>query len=216
MEETLNKLKQAYKSLPEHKTFLEVVGAFLTIPVLLTVIISNVNNLNNMSKNKNPDSTEKHALVPTQTVIQSKTYNNETKSPQTIPTEFITPSPKVTQNNNLCKKEVGPIEITYPEEQQVVSTDPLTITISRKSDEYCAVVWSYRINNGSWSDYTDKSLYLYNLSNGEKKLDLKVKSIVSGDEVVISRDFTYQNPNISPTPTVLTPTPTATSSALPN
>ena len=77
--------------------------------------------------------------------------------------------------------------------------------------KYCSIVWSYRINSGSWSDFSDKDISIFNMESGEKILELKIKSIVSGEEKNISRKFTYKNTQEVPTPTVTvtsTPTPT--------
>jgi hypothetical protein len=86
----------------------------------------------------------------------------------------------------------------YPEEGNTVSKNPVCLDISRTGIDYCAVVWSYRLNNESWSDYTDKSICLYGLTPGTKKLELRVKSIVTGDETILTRNFTIYG---SPSPT---------------
>ena len=115
-----------------------------------------------------------------------------------------TSTPSVTPSAQ-CKKEVGPISIVYPKEGTTISKDPVCLDISRTGEDYCAVVWSYRINGENWSDYTDKSICIYRLSAGTKNLELRVKSIVTGDETILTRTFTVLE--------TATPTPTSTSSA---
>lgn len=180
--------------MPDKKRYLEFVTALLTIPVLLTVMISNILNL--QQKNAVPEPTP----VPT-VIIQTATPIPQT--PISTPVSgSASPTPTVSAQ---CKKEVGPIEITYPTEGQMVSTDPVCLDIVRSGTDYCAVVWQYRINESAWSDYTDRSICMYGLTGGTKNLELRVKSIVSGNEVLLKRTFTI--PTSTPTPTT-TPTPT--------
>ncbi|MCL4417482.1 MAG: hypothetical protein M1365_12460 [Actinobacteria bacterium] len=92
-----------------------------------------------------------------------------------------------------CKKTVGPISISYPSEGETVSDNPVCITIKYDDPNYCSVVWSYRINNNTWSDYSNNSACLYNLSKGEVKFDLRIQSTVSQDQTKsLSRTFNYQ------------------------
>jgi hypothetical protein len=95
-----------------------------------------------------------------------------------------------------CKKELGPVAITDPSEKDVVIDNPVAITISYDDTMYCAAVWSYRINGGSWSDYDNKSIALYNLPQGNIKLDLKVKSVVANQEQSLTRNFVYKGSSI--------------------
>lgn len=181
------KIKNWYRGLPDKKKYIELVTAILSVPVLITVILLN---LGNLSKNKD---TEKFSPTPAKkeeavTPIQIEIKTNES-----------TPSSGLPVTSTDCKKEVGPIEIVSPEEGQRITSDPVCLDLSYKKGEYCAYVWSYRINGGSWSDYTDKNICLYNLSSGDKKLEVRVKSIASGDEVILKRNFIYENPNPSPT-----------------
>lgn len=177
----LERFKKWYRDLPNKKTYLEFISALLTIPVLLTVIITNVNNLN---KNNKPETSPKQESQATQPQVKEVIIT----SPQ---------NPTTTQAplNNQCIKKVGPVSIVYPEENQTVTKDPVCIDISYKDDNYCSVVWSYRINGGSWSDFDDNSICLYNLSSGQKKLELKVKSIASSDSTILTRNFTVNNSN---------------------
>lgn len=181
-----DKTKNWYKDLPEKKKYVELLTAVLTVPVLVTVIIGNLNNLNN----KNKEAQKEQTKVEKQTV-----YVIPTDKKETTPTL----SANVKGTSVECKKQVGPVEITNPDEGEMVMKNPVCIDISYKTGEYCSVAWSYRINGGSWSDYTDKSVCLYNLPAGNKNLELKVKSIASDDEVVLKRNFIYQG---LPTPTL--------------
>lgn len=175
------KIKKWYRELPDKKKHVELLTALLSVPVLITVILINLGNLN-QNKNKQPSS-------PT-TPIQI---------------EIKTPSPQIsvtsTQNPTFgeCKKEVGPVSIESPEENETITNNPVCIEISYKLGEYCAVAWSYKINDGPWSSYTDKDICLYNLPDGDKKLKLNVKSIASIDEKTLERNFVYDGESTSAT-----------------
>lgn len=193
------RIKTWYRDLPDKKRYLEFVTALLTIPVLLTVIISNVRNLNNQSQ---------QGAAPTPTPVSTTPPPRGDRPPgdqQDItptPTATATPSPTP---SSQCKKEIGPVQIAYPEEGATISKDPVCLDIVREGNDYCAIVWSYRINGGTWSEYTDKSICIYGLSPGAKKVDLRVKSIVTGAETILTRNFTITGSS--------TPTPTSTASA---
>lgn len=183
------RFRKWYKNLPESKKYVEFFSAILAVPVLLTVLILNYNNIKG-SNNKNS---------PTP-IPQVK--NGVTIIPVTIDKD-APPSPTSTP---ACKKGVGPIEITSPTEDQNVTQSPVCFNIEYKDESYCSAVWSYRIDNGQWSEYTDKSICLYNLSNGSHKFELRVKSVSSDDQTQLVRNFNYQGGS-NPTVT-LTPTPT--------
>lgn len=194
-----------YQDLPDKKRYVEFISAILTVPVLLTVVVSNILNIQKQNQH------EAKADFPTPTIEQNRPLTVSL----VVPTSQTTPVPSPTENppaasptSAECKKEVGPIEITSPKENETVSGDPVNLDITRSdSGDYCAVVWSYRINSGSWSDYNDKSISIYNLSAGKKTVDLRVKSIASGNETVLTRNF-----NVAGTPS---PTPTFAPSATP-
>jgi len=193
----MQKIKRWYSRLPDKKIYLEFITALLTIPVLLTVIISNVQNL---QKQNTP--------TPTPQVTSTPALPDDKRMPKEPKNIFdptmTTPIPTMTPSAQ-CKKEVGPINILYPEEGTTLSKDPICLDIVRTGEDYCAVVWSYRINNGNWSDYTDKSICIYGLSSGTKNVELRVKSIVTGNETILTRSFIVAG--------TTTPTPTSTSSA---
>lgn len=184
----LDKVSEWYRDLPNKKQYVEFVTAILSVPVLVTVIISNVNNL------RTKDAQENTTPTPT-TVIKYVTSGAQDPEKSEKPT--VTPTPTLSPTVGECKKEVGPVDISYPEEGGVVTENPVTVTISYHPGEYCAVVWSYRINGGNWSPFDDKSIALYGMNRGEKKLELKVKSIASGAEKTLTRNFSYQPPEVA-------------------
>ncbi len=179
------KIKRWYRGLPDKKRYLEFITAFLTIPVLLTVLLNNVSSIQKQN-------------VPTPTpVITQVVMSTATPLPMK---ETISMSQTATPTQaQECIKEVGPMEILYPTEQDTVSGNPICIEISKQRPNYCSVVWSYRINGGGWSNYTDRTICMYGLSPGVKNMELRIKSIVSGDELILKRTFTVAG-EASPTP----------------
>ncbi|CAN5137848.1 hypothetical protein BH11PAT1_BH11PAT1_3420 [soil metagenome] len=183
------RLRYSYRHIPDKKVYLEFFTGILSIPVLLTVIVLNVNNLkNNKSETKVTPTPEK------QIIYLSPTEKSNTSA---------TPTPSAE-----CKKGIAPISIGSPDEGDSVNDNPVNILINYQQGVYCSVVWAYRINNGTWSGYDDKSIALYNLPNGQVKFDLKVKSIVSSDEKQLRRTFTYTGSQVA-----LSPAPQASGSA---
>lgn len=170
--------KKLLRKLPSKKPYIEVLTAVLTIPVLLTVIILNWNNLKGTrEKKETPKPTESRVIVQSPTESQ--------------PTE------------TTCKKEVGPISISSPKEDTTVSSNPVFINIRHSDSSYCSVVWSYRINEGEWSEYSSNNISLYNPPKGKIKFELRVQSTVSQDQEILERNFTYEGREIpTPTPTL--------------
>lgn len=182
----IERVKHWYRGLPDKKRYFEFITALLTIPVLLTVIASNVLNLQSQRRTTEPTPAPTEA-APTISVI--------------IPTTSNSASPSATP---ACAPGVGPVTIVSPREGEVITHDPIAIEIERQSTTaYCPIVWSYRINGGSWSDYTDRSISLYGLPPGQKQLELRIRSIVTNEEVTLRRTFMVDGE---------TPTPTATQS----
>lgn len=192
----LGKLTHWYRGLPDKKRYLEFITALLTIPVLLTVLLSNLTNLQNQKNKEAPTPT------PSQPSIITVVSPSQPPDSALSDTLQATPSPTITPTAQ-CKPEVGPISIVSPDENDTVTGDPICLDISRTNSNYCSVVWSYRINGSSWSTYTGNSICMFGLSPGPKTLDLRIKSIVSNDEEVLTRHFAVGGS---------TPTP-ATSSA---
>jgi hypothetical protein len=172
------KVKHWIKSAPDRKVYIEVLTALLTVPVLITVLLTNFSNLTKTKDSaKNPEPSPKQEII----IKQLPDTSNAPKAEATSTT--MTPQ--------SCKKEVGPVTIAYPKEGDTISDNPLTISIKYDNDTYCSVVWSYRINGGPWSDYDSNSISLYNLPNGDKQLELRVQSTVTQDQDIITRNFTY-------------------------
>ena len=186
-------------NLPHKKQYIELLTAVLSVPVLLTVVYMNYLSIQ--------EKRHKDELTPTPTPPQSVV---------TIIKENDNPTPRVSESDTECNPEIGPITIVNPEENASESDNPLEIDIQYTKGTYCSVVWSYRINASNWSEYNDNDIQIYNMPSGEKTLELRVKSIVSGQEKKIIRTFKYTNnqevatPTNSPTATP-TPTPSPTS-----
>jgi hypothetical protein len=154
------------------------------VPVLLTVIILNFNNL------KGADAAKESPKSETIVITQPAT-NTETK-------EVVVTKP-------ACEPGIGDISISYPDEGEEISENPVMVDVDYNANGKCEVVWSYRINGGNWSSYDDRSIALYNLQNEDIKLELRVKSVVNSDQKTLTRRFTYKGA-ASATPTS-TPTP---------
>lgn len=186
------KFQRWYRALPDKKRYIEFITALLTVPVLMTVLYANIQNFQ-----KKPEVSTTPTQVPPVINIISPTSGSSSAKTNPTPT------------SQECKKTVGPMTIESPRENDIVTADPVSVIASSREDGYCAIVWSYRINGGSWSDYTDKAIYLYGLSSGKKELEMRIKSVISGDQILLTRTFTVSHESIS------SPTPTSTSSATP-
>jgi len=179
-----------YRALPDKKRYLEFITALLTIPVLLTVLLSNVTNLQN--QNKTNGST--HIPILNVTPTLNPPAQNSIISGTTPP---VTPSlTRILEPQ--CTPGVGPISIVYPEEGDTVMDNPLCLEISRKNSNYCAISYSYRINNGAWSAFFGNSVCMSHLTPGTKRLDLRIRSTVNDDEEVFTRTFIIADPSPSP------------------
>lgn len=199
----LRKVKEFSHQLPDKKRYFEFITALLTIPVMVTVLVINLNNLRGQKVVENQTQ-----ILPTPTVPASRSTGETDR--KTANNSVITQTPTVTPSPDpvQCKREIGPVSLVSPEQNEILATDPVCLDISREGSNYCAVVWSYRINGGAWSDYTDKSICLYSLVPGYKKLELRIKSVVSGEEKILERTFSIAGSTQTPTPT------SSTSSAL--
>jgi len=192
----LQRLKDWFAKLPDKKKYLELITAFLSIPVLLTVLLTNVSQI---KKTSSQPKTESTTNTPTKEIIIREV------------TKIIEPTTELVE---ACIPEVGMIAIQNPKDDEIVTQNPFTIHIVYTDDQYCPVVWAYRINTSNWSGYTNKSIDIYNLEPGQKKLEIKVRSTISKEEKILSRNFTYDPPiNKVPTPTITEiPTPIPTQS----
>lgn len=174
-------LRYSYRSLPDKKQYVEFFTAILSVPVLLTVIILNINNLSA----KKDDAKDTKDTAPIVVTLPADKSNNV-----------------VTQvTSSVCKKGIGPISIDSPTANEIVEDNPVQITIDYDQGDYCAVVWAYSINGGRFSDYSSSSIALYNPPSGSIRFQLKVKSVVTGEERVLNRSFSYQGPTSAPTTT---------------
>lgn len=195
MFDLIDKLKSFTNEIPNKKIYLELITATLTIPVLITVLFVNISNIKKVSEQKqNIISSEVSPTSKKQEIIDKPTPKEEA-------TPMITPIPPSTTilyiTNAQCKKEIGPVEILSPKENEVIKENHLCLDISYQQSEFCLVVWSYKIDNNPWSEYTDKSICLYGLASGEKNLELKVKSVVSTNELILKRNFTVLLPTVT-------------------
>lgn len=188
---SIKKFKKWLKQTPERKVYIEVITAVLTVPVMVTVLITNFNNLSAKKEAAKPSEPTKQEII-----LREIPSNNQ--APLTNANEKQ-PAP----DSDTCKETIGPLTISYPQEGQVVVENPVNIIIRYDDKTYCSVVWSYRINNGPWSEYSSNSIALYDMPSGEKKFDLRIQSTVSQEQELISRSFTYVNSS----------TPVATQSA---
>ena len=169
----LKRVALSYRSIPNKKPYVEFLTALLSVPVLLTVILINLNALRGDK-----------AKTPTPTPAVQKIY--VTTAPGSSNPEAANPT------TEDCKKQVGPIAITSPDEGETITDNPTYVNIKYDQESYCSVVWSYRINGGNWSDYDDNSIALYDLPNGNVKFELRVKSLASNDNKSLTRNFIYK------------------------
>ncbi len=193
----LEKIKNQYRVLPDKKRYLEFVTAFLSIPVLLTVIILNITNLR--SRYSKSDAQEPVISTSPQVVTIVEKIESSPGNPAEIQPQ-ITPQPSAATPSQ-CVAEIGPVAIISPAENQIVTDNLVSIDIAYDHQgKYCGVVWSYRLNGGPWSSYTDKSINIYNLENGPKKIDVRVKSLASAAEKILTVNFIYNGAVASPSP----------------
>jgi hypothetical protein len=200
----ISKIKEGISGLPNKKPHLDFIAALLTIPLLAITLYLNFTALKNKSG---------ATLTPTPTPIMTQVQNNTApKQTSEVTRIVITATPQPTANTNTCVKDIGPISIDSPNEGQTITDNPVCIDINYQAGNYCSVVWSYRINNGDWSDYSNNAVCLYNLPSGSNTFDLQIKSLSSASVKTVHRNFTYQpKQTVSQTPTVTTaPTPTST------
>jgi hypothetical protein len=179
IKKTVTKFINDFKKLPERKQYIEFFTAILTVPVLLTVIILNVSALKDKDKKETSPNTQVREVVITQPDSGEQKVVTVTQAP--------------------CDEEIGPISIDNPSDGEMVTDNPVQVSINYKKGKFCAVVWSYRVNGGRWSDYDDNSVALFNLPQGTVKFELRVKSVVTGEQKNLSRTFTYKGTSIVPT-----------------
>jgi hypothetical protein len=184
------------KKIIDKKKHLEFVGALLTIPFLISVLILNFNSISNINNAKltptpAPNGKGGNGLLPK--------FPNFFSAPIGTSTKNATTDPLATQGP--CVKNLGPVSISSPNEGDVVSSNPVEVDISYDDSTHCGAAWSYRINGGEWSGYDNRSVALYNLPKGAIKFELRVKSITSSDTTSLTRNFTYNGQDSAIIPT---------------
>lgn len=177
------------------KPYIEFITAFMSIPLSITWLLLNMNNIKNI--NAHPTPTPTPATV-VKTIIQEKevagvktvqSTNNQSSAPSVTPSTLV----KVVEKE-ACKKGLGPVSIVSPAEGQTVTDNPVLFSIQYDNSTYCGAAWSYRVNGGEWSGYSDTSLGVYNLPDGPITFELHVKSIVTDDTTTLVRKFIYKSP----------------------
>jgi len=192
------KLQRDFGKITGKKHHLEFFTALLSLPVLITVLILNISNLNNNKKPAATPTPQKQEIVITIPQQQNTTTSTNQGN---VPTK------------KACEPIVGDVSIASPDEGDTVTDNPVAVDIDTDTSGPCAVVWSYRINGGAWSSFDDKSIALFNPPSGDITLDLRIKSIVAGGgEKQLTRHFTYKGTStVTPTatPTIATTPSTA-------
>lgn len=205
---TVEKIKKVYQDLPEKKKYIELISAAVSLPVMVTVLMLNLNNLRQTKSTSNSTPTPSLSQItptPSLTPVISTT-------PRLSPT--LTPTPTITPTPAVCNPDVSSVDFVTPTDNQLISSNSLTIDLTDPATGFCNYLWSYTIDGANWSEYTDKAVSIYNLSPGTKKIQVKVKSIVGTSTKLLSRTVTIQSsssPTLTPSPTSIPTTiPTAT------
>src|SRR3989344_8188082 len=119
----LEKIRGWYRALPDKKRYLEFVTALLTIPVLLTVIYTNLVRIKDEKTpeqiSPSPTNTEKIIIVTQKEAVEKE--NSPT------PQSTIALSPTI--EAAACKKEVGPVKIASPKEEEVVQDNQICVNV---------------------------------------------------------------------------------------
>lgn len=181
------------QALPRRKQYIEFFTAILSLPIMITAIILNINALRPKTTPTNPTTP-----VSEKVIIISPGASSQTN---------VNTSPATTPTGGVCQTELPNVSISSPQEGESVSKDAVCIAPDIAKGNYCAIVWRYSVNNTSWSDYDDKAFCLYNLAAGNVTVRLQIKSTVTGATQEVDRHFTY-TPSSNPSPT-----PVASSSA---
>jgi hypothetical protein len=198
MKKIIQNIKKWYCGLSDKKRHIELITAALSIPMMVTVILVNLNNIKSQK--------EQSTITPTSTPIQVVIDNpNQTATTSTGASKTATASPTIIPTKTECKKDIGPIQIISPQEGEIITTDNVCINISTDKN-YCPVLWSYKLGTDDWSDFNNNDICLYNLTTGQKQLQIKIKSTVVDKTITLVRNFVYQ---ISTTP-IASPSATTT------
>jgi hypothetical protein len=62
------------------------------------------------------------------------------------------------------------------------------------------VQWSFKLDSGDWSSFTDKQFCFSNLSPGPHEVQVIVKSTSSQDQTLLDRNFNYKTSSAQPSP----------------
>ena len=127
----LKKIQSWYRGLPDKKKYIEFFTALLTIPVLLTLILNNIGNI----QERNQRELEGDTPAPQVTILPVEVERPVIVNGDTTP---ATPSAD-DQTPTECKREVGPVSIVNPSEGQVIDSGTVGVDISYTIGEYCAV-----------------------------------------------------------------------------
>lgn len=189
----IDKFRKWYRSLPDKKVYFELLSAVLTIPVLVTVIMLN---LTNLTGNKKNDPSPTPQIIK---VIEQAPANNTITSVPVDAGANQRVSPQA-----ACKKEIGPVNISSPQEDQVMESNPVCITVAYKTGEYCGIQWAVKIDGNMYSDFADKDVCFYNLSSGDHTASVKIRSKEGSDELILQRNFQYGSGSTATTSAALT------------
>lgn len=179
------KIKNIIKRPRKHH--LDYLAATMGIPFVLLLFYINITNLQNRDKVKDEAPTKQEKVIIEREKLVAPSGGNQVQNQAATPV--------------TCKKEIGPISISFPKEGQKVTENPVSFIIKHNSDEYCTVVWSYRINGSSWSEFSSNSPSVYNMPKGNIKFELRIQSTISDDEESLTRNFTYEGSGTIPVPT---------------
>lgn len=174
------------QALPRRKQYIEFFTAILSLPIMITAIILNINALRPKTTPTTPAPTQGEKII----IISPPAHTTLNSAPAT----------STAPTGGACMTALPNVSIPDPGEGDTVTKDAVCIVPDIASGNYCAIVWRYSINNTSWSDYDDKAFCLYNLQSGNVTLRMQIKSTVTGATQEIDRHFIYQNSS-SPTPT---------------
>lgn len=198
------KIKTKYRALLDNKKALDFIAAGLTIPVMVTLIISNYYNI--QSRKKQGEGVEEKTEIPVEVRVNISPEEGEgEKRDEVSPKADLTPTNTPKPTKESCKLDPAPMRIVYPEEDEVVFDDPVCVVLEIDQEGYCDSEWAYRVNDAGWSDYSSSQICLFNMKEGEVKLEIKIKNKESERVKAYTRNFKYkseeeENLTVTPTP----------------
>lgn len=199
----LEKFQDWFSHLPKKRT-LDVVTGLLTVPVLLTVTISNILNIQSTKGETLASTTASISATPaainvileedTQTL--PKVAQNEVDEVQ--PTPHASPMELASTASKNCKAGIPPYKIISPKAGETVAGDPVCVVFTSDDEGYCDTKWAYTVNDSSWSAYSTAPVCLYNMAPGKVKLGLKFKT--DSEERDYTHEFVYEKHESSSSP----------------